>query len=98
MRILAVTVIGWACISCAPPPESRDEADVTAAIQSFYEAMKRGDTAAAMNLIAPDAVFVESGRLETRAEYESNHLPADIAFERQVAGTRGPLRITVEGD
>jgi ketosteroid isomerase-like protein len=98
MRILAVTVIGWACIACAAPPESRDESDVTAAIESFYGAMKRGDTAAAMNLIAPDAVFVESGRLETRAEYESNHLPADIGFERQVTGTRGPLRITVEGD
>jgi hypothetical protein len=31
-----------------------------------------------MTLIAPDAVFVESGRLETRDEYEKNHLPADI--------------------
>ena len=34
---------------------------------SFYGAMKTGDTAAAMRLIAPDAVFLESGKLETRA-------------------------------
>jgi ketosteroid isomerase-like protein len=60
--------------------------------------MKKGDTAAAMALIAPDALFVESGRLETRAEYETNHLPADINFERQVTGKRGPLRITFKGD
>ena len=60
--------------------------------------MKKGDAAAAMAPIAPDAVFVESGRLETRAEYESNHLPADIAFEKQVDGTRSPWQVTIEGD
>ena len=60
--------------------------------------MKKGDTAAAMNLIAPDAVFLESGKLETRAEYEANHLPADIEFESQVTGKRGPVRVTFEGN
>src|SRR5215207_9027314 len=74
------------------------EADVTAVVTSFYGAMKTGDTAAAMRLIAPDAVFLESGQLETRAEYEANHLPADIAFERQVNGKRGPWRVTVKDD
>ena len=53
--------------------------------------------AAAMRLIAPDAVFVESGKIETRAEYEANHLPADIDFERQVKAERGPLRVTFDG-
>ena len=37
-----------------------------------------------MSVIAPDAMFVESGKLETRAEYEMNHLPVDIDFEKQV--------------
>jgi ketosteroid isomerase-like protein len=60
--------------------------------------MKTGDTAAAMRLIAPDAVFLESGKLETRAEYEANHLPSDIEFESQVTGKRGPLRVTFEGN
>ncbi|NOT46090.1 MAG: nuclear transport factor 2 family protein, partial [Acidobacteria bacterium] len=69
-----------------------------AAVEAFYGAMKAGDAAAAMALIAPDAVFLESGGLETRAEYEANHLPADIGFESQVNGTRGPLRIAFEGD
>lgn len=32
--------------------------------------MKTGDKAAAMSVIAPDAVFVESGTLETRSQYE----------------------------
>lgn len=51
-----------------------------------------------MAYIAPDAVFLESGRLETRAEYEKNHLPGDTNFERQVTGKRGPVQVTVEGD
>lgn len=84
-----------ACASAPPPP---DEAGVTATLEGFYGAMKKADPAAAMSLIAPDAVFVESGRLETRAEYEANHLPADIEFESQVNGKRGPLQIRFEGN
>ena len=60
--------------------------------------MKTGDTAAAMRVIAPDAVFLEGGKLETRAQYEANHLPADIEFERQVTGKRGPWSVTFEGN
>lgn len=56
--------------------------------------MKTGDKVAAMSVLAPDAVFVESGKLETRAEYEANHLPADIEFEAGVTGQRAPMRIT----
>ncbi len=84
--------------SCAPAPSPDDPSGVTATFEAFYGAMKTGDTAAAMRTVAPDAVFVEGGRLETRAEYEANHLPADIAFERTVTGRRGPLAITFNGD
>jgi ketosteroid isomerase-like protein len=71
---------------------------VASVFESFYGAIKRGDAPAAMSVIAPDAVFIESGTLETRAEYEQNHLPSDIEFERQVTGKRDPLRITFAGD
>lgn len=84
--------------SCAPAPTPPRESDITAVLESFYGAMKTGDKAAAMRLIAPDAVFLESGKLETRAEYEANHLPADIEFESQVTGKRGPIRVTFEGN
>ena len=84
--------------ACAPASGPETEAAVTAVLDKFYGAMKTGDTVTAMSVIAPDALFVESGKLETRDEYEKNHLPADIAFEKQVTGKRGPLRITVKGD
>ena len=35
---------------------------------------------------------------ETRAEYEANHLPADIEFESQIIGKRGPWRVKFEDD
>ena len=66
-------------------------------VDTFYGAISAGDEAAAMKLIAPDAVFVESGKIETRAEYEANHLPADIEFEAKVKAMRGPLRVTFDG-
>jgi ketosteroid isomerase-like protein len=84
--------------ACTSTPATHSEADVAAVLESFYGAIKRGDARAAMSVIAPDAMFVESGRLETRAEYEANHLPADIDFEKQVDGTRDPLRVTFNGD
>ena len=51
-----------------------------------------------MSVIAPDAVFLESGKLETRAEYETNHLPADISFEKEVNGKRHPMQVTFKDD
>jgi ketosteroid isomerase-like protein len=84
--------------ACAAPPAPTSESEVTAVVESFYGAIKKGDAAAAMSVIAPDAVFLESGNLETRAEYEANHLPADIEFESQVTGQRGPMRVTFEGN
>jgi len=100
MRRSNATVVAFlACcllVACAAP--APNEQDVIAVMESFYGAMKTGDTAAAMQNIAPDAVFVESGRLETRAEYETNHLPADIGFEKQVTGKRSPWQIKFQGD
>ncbi len=85
------------CSACTGAPAS-SEAEVIAVVESFYDAMRSGNAAGAMRVIAPDATFLESGGLETRAEYEANHLPADIEFEGAVTGKRGPWRVTFEGD
>jgi ketosteroid isomerase-like protein len=75
-----------------------DTAAVGAVVEAFYGAMKAADKAAAMALIAEDAMFVEGGRLETRAQYEANHLPADIDFEKAVAGNRTSTQVTIDRD
>jgi ketosteroid isomerase-like protein len=83
--------------ACKPAPAPPRQEDIEAVVKSFYDAISAGDAGAAMKWIAPDAVFVESGKIETRQQYEDNHLPADIDFESKVKAQRGPLRITFDG-
>jgi ketosteroid isomerase-like protein len=71
--LVAVGLPLMGCTAQAPPNDS----EVIAVVESFYAAIKKGDTAAAMSVIAPDAVFLESGRLETRAEYEAMRVTFD---------------------
>jgi ketosteroid isomerase-like protein len=93
-RYGVAALVTWLSACASAPPQ---EADVVAIVDAFYGAITAGDAKAAMALIAPEAVFVESGRIESRVEYETNHLPADIEFESQTKGTRGPLRVTFDG-
>jgi ketosteroid isomerase-like protein len=97
--LLIVVAIGSTVLvqaGCASPAPK--EEDVIGVLESFYGAMKTGDSATVMGHLADDAVFVEGGRLETRAEYEKNHLPLDIGFEKQVTGKRSPWQVKFHGD
>lgn len=75
-----------------------DSTDIVATVQRFHAALAAGDSSGAMALLAPDAVILESGGIETREEYQSHHLPGDIAYARSVQPDRGPMRVVVHGD
>lgn len=75
-----------------------DSAAVAAAIHEYHAALAAGDSTAALALLAPDAVILESGGVESRAEYRSHHLQSDIAFARAVTSERGDIRVVVNGD
>ena len=75
-----------------------DAQDVTATVNAFYDALGRGDGAAAMKLLAPDATIIEGGATQTRAEYESHHLGADMEFAKAVPSTRSDARVQVNGE
>lgn len=75
----------------------RDSAEVVEVIERYHAALALGDTATVMALLTADAVVLESGGIETREEYRSHHLPADIEFARAVPRERGPLRVHVNG-
>lgn len=66
--------------------------------QAFHQALQRGDHDAAMDLLAPDAEILEMGVREARAEYERQHLPADIEFARTVPTKRGATIVRQEGE
>lgn len=56
-----------------------------ATIDAFHAALKRGDTRAALALLADDAlIFEEGGAERSKAEYASQHLDADAAFSQAV--------------
>jgi ketosteroid isomerase-like protein len=54
-----------------------------ATVDEFHAALHRGDPAAALALVADDAVIFEDGRVErSKAEYAYHHAPADAAFSK----------------
>ncbi|MFH1763058.1 MAG: ABC transporter permease, partial [Gemmatimonadota bacterium] len=72
--------------------------EVTQVIQAFHRARSSGDSLAVKQLLAEDARVLESGDLETREEYVSHHLPADLAFASAVERVQGPVDVVVQGD
>jgi ketosteroid isomerase-like protein len=105
MRPLLPTVLAAllpACASAPPAPSpsatGADAAAVTAVVHDFHAALAAGDSAAALALLTDDVLVLESGGLETRDEYRSHHLPADIEFARAVAARRGELQVRVSDD
>ena len=75
-----------------------DSAAVAGVIAKYHEALAAGDSVAALALLADDAVILESGGVETRAEYRSNHLPGDINFTKAIKSRRGPVHVRIHGD
>lgn len=75
-----------------------DSVAVASAVGAFHQALASGDTATALDLLAPDARILEGGGIETVEEYASHHLPADMAFAAAVPRERGPLSVQLHGD
>lgn len=83
---LLVWVLGF-------PPRAAAQDAPADVVRAFHDAVQRGDTAAAVALLAPDLVVYESGGVETsRDEFARGHLGADMAYaaatERQVTSVR----------
>lgn len=89
--VLAIAVSGFS----AAADESQS---VASTVDAFHDALRRGDGPAAMKLLAPDAIILEGGAIETRAEYESHHLAADMAFAKAVPSTRSNVRVQIDGN
>ena len=84
--------------SASAAVSASDSTDAVAVVTRFHRALAEGDSVAALALLAPDATILESGAVETVADYRAHHLPADIEYARAVPGTRAPVRVQVRGD
>ena len=69
----------------AAAPLSADAGEAAAAVDAFHSALGRGDTKAALLLLADEAlIFEEGGAERSKAEYAGHHLGADAAFSQAV--------------
>jgi predicted trehalose synthase len=66
-----------------------DSVAIGRVVGGFHSALAAGDSNAALSLMAPDVIVLEAGGAESRAEYRSHHLAADIAFARAVPSRPG---------
>lgn len=58
-----------------------EAAGAATVVDAFHAALKAGDTAAALALMAPEVmIFEEGGAERSRDEYASHHLASDAAF------------------
>lgn len=95
--VLRIVVLLTMCVSAAAATAD-ESVNVASAVEAFHNALAHGDGKAAMKLMAPDAVILESGSTETRAEYESQHLPEDIQFAQAVHSNRSDVRVQIDGN
>lgn len=77
---------------------SPDSLAVVGAVDAYHTALAAGDSSTVAALLAPEAIILESGGVETRAEYLGGHLRGDIAFAAAVPRQRGPIHVRVAGD
>jgi ketosteroid isomerase-like protein len=82
----------------ASEAQSADQRAVGEVVRDFHAALARGDSAAALRLLAPDAVILEAGGLESRTQYREHHLPGDLAFAQAVPSERAVPTIVVVGN
>ena len=102
--VLAVLAAAGAATTGMRPASERtaapgkDSAAVVLAAGKYHEALRNGDSAAAVALLDRKAVILESGDLQTRDEYVSHHLASDIAFAKAVASPGSIRSVRVEDD
>ncbi len=105
MRKVFMPVLAFvAAVSAASAQSPRgaaargDSAAVVAVAAAFHAKLAAGDSIGVMALLAPDAMILEAGGIETRHEYQDHHLPGDIAYAAAVPSVRTVRHVNVRGD
>ena len=75
-----------------------DSAAVLAVLDQYGAAMSAGDSARAVSLLADDLLVIEAGSIQTRAEYLSHHLGADMKASAGAKGERTVVNVSVAGN
>lgn len=101
LPLLGLTFVQPSMLADARVIENTPVAQTQSALNAaarFSEALGKGDSAAAAALLAADAIILESGERETRAQYLAEHLAADISFAKSLSPTRTVVDVRRQGD
>jgi ketosteroid isomerase-like protein len=71
-------------------------AAIRGVVEAYHAALQSGDRESATALLSDDVMVLESGYLETAAEYLSHHLEADMEFSSAVVSEREVVQAVVE--
>ena len=82
----------------ATPTVDQAEFDASATADRFHAALASGDRATVEALLTPDAVILEGGQAEARAEYLGSHFARDAVFLADAQPEPLFRRTTVAGD
>ena len=74
------------------------EDQVRAVAQAFGDALARADSTAALALLQDDVLILEGQRAETKTQYRSGHLAADIRYLTTVKSERLREGVTITGE
>jgi ketosteroid isomerase-like protein len=75
-----------------------EETEVRAVARGFKEALARGDSLGALALLHPGVLILEGSARETKEEYRSGHLAADIAYAMAVQQETLRDGVTITGE
>jgi ketosteroid isomerase-like protein len=101
MKLTAAVLAASLCFAVgdmrAQAPRS-DSAAAAGAVEQFHAALAAGDSAKAMSLLADDVMILESGAVQTRADYLGGHLGADMKASQGSKAERTLVKVTIMGD
>lgn len=98
-QALKALTLSFALLGAATQVHAQASASsVTAVVDAYHSALASGDSATALTLLADDVTILESGGVETKAQYRSGHLRGDMAFAQAVPRERGEIHVQMAGD
>jgi ketosteroid isomerase-like protein len=65
VHVIAPLVLLFAAHDLIAQSNAPDAAEISAAVERFHQALMEGDRTAALELLAPDAIILESGELQS---------------------------------
>ena len=101
MRFHALTIAFVSVLAAGPlaAQSATDEsASVIAVVDRFHTAITTGNSAVAMQLLSEDAVMLEAGGVESRAQYVKDHLRLTSNSRRPSPPSGARIRVVVLGD